>query len=300
MYTKFYGFRERPFEITPDPRFLYLTENHKEALAYLLYAIKERRGLTVITGEAGTGKTTLIHTLMRLLSKMNDKTRTAYLFNPKLEAADFLFYVCWDLGIKLEEKSKVRHLIRFHEFLLECYEHNEKVVLVIDEAHCLDQALFEEIRLLTNLETSRKKLLQIILMGQPELAELLNRPQSLALKQRISLRYDLNSLDEEDTKGYVRKRMKIAGLPNPNIFSSKALKEIYAHSKGIPRSINIVCDNALLKGYADSRKSIGDRIIREVVKSLDGKVTGHQKKMSKRSIFRFFWPFSRKTGKREQ
>jgi general secretion pathway protein A len=297
MYTKFYGFRERPFEITPDPRFLFLSENHKEALAHLLYAIKESRGLTVITGEAGTGKTTLIHSLMRLLSKMNDKTRTVYLFNPKLDSADLLYYICWDLGIKPEEKSKARYWIDLYGFLLNCYENDEKVVLVIDEAHCLEPALFEEIRLLTNLETSRKKLLQIILMGQPELNELLNRPQSLALKQRISLRYELNPLDEEDTKGYVKKRMKIAGLVNPNIFTSKALEKIFVHSKGIPRTVNIVCDNALLKGYAASQKTIGDRMIREVVNSLNGQVSRNHQGILSRSILRFFSRFSRKARK---
>jgi general secretion pathway protein A len=305
MYTKFYGFKEKPFEVTPDPRFLYLTQNHKEALAHLIYGINGRRGLTVVTGDAGTGKTTLIHTLMRLLSRMNrnDKTRTAYLFNPKLDPTEFLYYICWDLGIKLQEKSKVHYLIKFHGFLLDCYERNEKVVLVIDEAHSLDPALFEEIRLLTNLETPKKKLLQIILMGQPELSELLNRPECLPLKQRISLRYRLNPLNEEETKEYIRTRLRIAGLVNPDIFSRKALDEIYTYSKGIPRTINIICDNALLTGYATDQKTIGDKIIREVVLNLNGQVSeshwGNHWGILKRPILQFFSRFSWRGMKRE-
>ena len=296
MYTKFYGFKEKPFEVTPDPRFLYLTQNHKEALAHLIYGINGRRGLTVVTGEAGTGKTTLIHTLLRLLSRMNAnaKTRTAFLVNPKLDPTDFLYYICWDLGIKLQERSKVRYLIKFHGFLLDCYDRNEKVVLVIDEAHCLDPALFEEIRLLTNLETPKKKLLQIILMGQPELSGLLNRPECLPLKQRVSLRYHLNPLSEGETKEYIKTRLRIAGLVNADIFSPKALDEIYMYSKGIPRSINIVCDNALLSGYSSDQKTIGDKIIDEVISNLDGKVSTNHGGILSRSILRFFSRFSRK------
>ena len=296
MYTKFYGFKEKPFEVTPDPRFLYLTQNHKEALAHLIYGINGRRGLTVVTGEAGTGKTTLIHTLLRLLSRMNAnaKTRTAFLVNPKLDPTDFLYYICWDLGIKLQERSKVRYLIRFHGFLLDCYDRNEKVVLVIDEAHSLDPALFEEIRLLTNLETPKKKLLQIILMGQPELSGLLNRPECLPLKQRVSLRYHLNPLNEGETKEYIKTRLRIAGLVNADIFSPKALDEIYMYSKGIPRSINIVCDNALLSGYSADQKTIGDRIIDEVISNLDGQVSRNHGGILSRSILRFFSRFSRK------
>jgi general secretion pathway protein A len=299
MYTKFYGFKEKPFEVTPDPRFLYLTENHKEALAHLIYGVKGGKGLTVITGEAGTGKTTLIHTLMRLLSRMNGNTRTAYLFNPKLDSTDFLYYICWDLGIKLQERSKVRYLIKFHGFLLDCYNRNEKVVLVIDEAHSLEPALFEEIRLLTNLETPKKKLLQIILMGQPELNELLNRPQFRPLKQRISLRYRLNPLSQEETKEYIKKRLRIAGLVNSNIFSPKALDEIYMYSKGIPRSINILCDNALLKGFSSDQKTIGDGIIGEVINDLNGHDSRDHRGIFKHPILRFFSRFSWRVMKRE-
>lgn len=288
MYTKFYGLKEKPFEITPDPRFLYLSDSHKEALAHLVFGVKERKGLIVITGEVGTGKTTLIHTLMRLLSRMNGNTRTAYLFNPKLDSTDFLYYICWDLGIKLKERSKVRYLIKFHGFLLDCYSRNEKVVLVIDEAHSLEPALFEEIRLLTNLETPQKKLLQVILIGQPELNNLLDHPQSRPLKQRISLRYHLIPLNQEETKGYIRKRLATAGAVNPDLFSPKALGQIYKFSKGIPRLINVACDNALIRGYANDQKIIEDETVKEVIRHLDGAEFKNKRWIFRLPILRFF------------
>ena len=267
MYTKFYGLREKPFEITPDPRFLYLSENHKEALAYLTYAVRERKGFTVITGEVGTGKTTLVQTL---LSRLDGNTRTAYLFNPKLGSTDFLHYICEDLGIKGQKRSKGQYLASLHNFLMSCYARNENVVLIIDEAHTLDPKLLEEVRLLTNLETPKSKLLQVVLMGQPELNEILNCPQFRQLKQRISLRYHMQPLNKEETREYIKKRMRMAGTVDPDIFTPKAVKVIYEYSKGIPRLINIVCDNALLAGYAADQKVIGKSIVREVINHLEG------------------------------
>ncbi len=278
MYHKFYGFNEKPFEITPDPKFLFLSENHKEALAHLTYAVREKKGFTVITGEVGTGKTTLIQTL---LSRLDGGTRTAYLFNPKLGSADFLQYICEDLGLKGQNKSKGQNLACLHNFLMDCYSKNENVVLIIDEAQNLDPNLLEEVRLLTNLETPKSKLLQVILMGQPELNEILNQSQFRQLKQRVSLRYHLHPLDKEEMKEYIKKRLKIAGALYVSIFTPKALEEIYKYSKGIPRLVNIVCDNALLIGYGNGQKIIGDSIIREVTQSLDGyQTTGKQKRLT--------------------
>jgi len=267
MYRKFYGLTEKPFEITPDPRFLYLSENHKEALAHLTYAVKERKGFTVITGEVGTGKTTLIQTL---LSRLDGNTRTAYLFNPKLGATDFLHYICEDLGLKGQKRSKGRYIAALHNFLMSCYARNENVVLIIDEAHTLDPELLEEVRLLTNLETPKSKLLQVILMGQPELNDTLNRPEFRQLKQRVSLRYHMQPLDKEETREYIKKRMRMAGAFDHDVFTPKAFKEIYEYSRGIPRLINIVCDNALLTGYAADQKVIGKSIVHEVINHLDG------------------------------
>ncbi len=267
MYTKFYGFKEKPFEITPDPKFLYFGENHREALAYLTYAVRERKGFTVITGEVGTGKTTLIQTL---LSRLDGNVRTAFIFNPKLGSTDFLQYICEDLGLKGQMRSKGQYISSLHNFLLSCYSRNENVILIIDEAQNLDPELLEEVRLLTNLETPKAKLLQVILMGQPELDNVLNRQEFRQLKQRVSLRYHIQPLDKEETNAYLRKRLRMAGAVESNIFTPKALDEIYRYSKGIPRLINIVCDNALLTGYATDQKVIGDKIICEVISNLDG------------------------------
>ena len=267
MYRKFYGLKEKPFEITPDPRFLYLSENHKEALAHLTYAVREKKGFTVITGEVGTGKTTIIQTL---LSRLNGNTRTAYLFNPQLDSTDFLEYICEDLGLSGQRRSKGEYLTQLHHFLMACYSRNENVVLIIDEAQGLDQKVLEEVRLLTNLETPKSKLLQVILMGQPELNNILNRPQCRQLKQRVGLRYNIQPLKKEETKEYIEQRLRIAGAMGPNYFSPKAMNGIYKYSKGIPRLINIVCDNALLLGYATDQKVIGPSVIREVIGDMEG------------------------------
>ena len=267
MYTKFYGLKEKPFEITPDPKFLYLSENHKEALALLTYAVRERRGFTVVTGEVGTGKTILVQSL---LSKLDGDTRTAYLFNPIMGSTDFLHYICQDLGLRSQKRSKGQYLSQLHNFLMACYSRNENVVLIVDEAHKLDPKLLEEIRLLTNLETSKSKLLQVILIGQPELNEVLENREFRQLKQRVSLRYHVQPLNKIDTGKYIKRRLRIAGAFDHNIFTPKALKEIFDYSQGIPRLINIVCDNALLTGYATDQKVVGHKTIHEVINNLDG------------------------------
>jgi general secretion pathway protein A len=278
MYNQFYNLKEKPFEITPDPRFLYLSESHREGLAHLIYAVNERKGFTVITGEVGTGKTVLIQTL---LSKLNGKTRTAYLFNPKLGPTDFLNYICEDLGLKGLRKYKGQHLNILHSFLLNCYSMNENVILIIDEAQNLDPQLLEEVRLLTNLETPKSKLLQVILIGQPELDEILSRTECRQLKQRVSLRFHVRSLSKEETGEYIQHRLKKAGGVDTDLFAPKALDRIYKYSKGIPRLINIVCDNALLIGYAIDQKIIGEKIIREVIENLEGTVNRQKPKWIK-------------------
>lgn len=278
MYTKFYGLKEKPFEITPDPKFLYLSESHKEALAHLTYAVRERKGFTVVTGEVGTGKTTLVQTI---LSRLDGTTKTAYLFNPLMGSTDFLHYICQDLGLKDQKKSKGQYLSQLHKFLLACYSRNENVVLIVDEAHKLDPKLLEEIRLLTNLETAKSKLLQVILIGQPELNDILEDPRFRQLKQRVSLRYHIQPLNKEDAQKYIKRRLRLAGAFDHNIFTSKAIKEIYRYTKGIPRLINIVCDNALLIGYATDHKIIGYKIIQEVIKNLEGENFQRRKKQRK-------------------
>jgi general secretion pathway protein A len=274
MYNRFYGFKERPFEINPDPDFLFLSEGHREALAHLIYAARERKGFTVITGEVGTGKTTLVRAF---LGQLNGKVKTAYIFNPKLTPIDFLRYICEDLGLKEEKQSKGQYIAHLHNFLLYQYSRNEQVILIVDEAQNLSPNLLEEVRLLTNLETSKNKLLQVILVGQPELNTVLNHHQFRQLKQRVSLRYHLQALNKENTKKYIEKRLTTAGAADPHVFSTKAFEKIFAYSQGIPRVINIICDNALLVGFTTEQKVIGDRTIREVINKLEGRSVSKKK-----------------------
>lgn len=272
MYREFYGFKERPFEITPDPNFVYLTEIHQEALAHLTYAIQEGKSFSVITGEAGTGKTTLVH---MLLSQLEGNIRTSYIFNPIMDRADFLNYICDDLGIESKGmKTRGEYLTTLHKFLLDCFARDEKVFLIIDEAQSLEPDLLQEVRLLTNFETSRSKLLHVILLGQPELDRILKESRFRPLKQRIAVRYQLRSLGFEETKKYIVFRLKKAGSRKISIFDKGAIGEIYRYSRGIPRLINIVCDNALLTGFSLGENRIGKAIIRDVIRNLEGSDKG--------------------------
>ena len=268
MYNKFYGLKDKPFEITPDPRFLYLSESHREALAHLTYALNENKGFTVITGEVGTGKTTLVQ---MLLSRLDSHTRIAHLFNPKLGIRDFFKYICQDFGLKTNGfATKGEFLTLLHSFLMECYTRRERVVLIVDEAQTLSPVLLEEVRLLTNLETPKAKLLQVILLGQPELDTTLARNEFRQLKQRISLRFNLKPLNRQETAEYIIRRLKAAGARNSDLFGEDAVKEIYRYSKGIPRLINVICDNALMSGYVYEKHRIDRDIVREVIKDMEG------------------------------
>jgi general secretion pathway protein A len=276
MYRKFYGLKEKPFEITVDPRYFYLSETHKEALANLVYAVQERKGFAVITGEAGTGKTTLVQTL---LSRLGSNTRTAFLFNPRLDSnSDFLYSICEDLELAGEKGNKVDYLIRLNHYLMDCYSKKEDVVIIIDEAHTLGPDLLEEVRLLTNLENPSSKLLQVILLGQPELDSILNRLQFRALKQRINVRYRLKALNQKETEEYIKRRLRVAGARSTHLFTPGALRKVYHYSKGVPRLINTVCDNALISGYAGEDGIIDVGIIRDVISDREGKIPGSRRK----------------------
>ena len=246
MYEQFYGLK---------------------ALAQLLYGVREKKGFIVITGEVGTGKTTLIRYLLDKLDG-NGQTKTAFLFNPKLSVNDFIQYILKDLGIRVQGQSKGEYLHHLHQYLLRAYHRGERVVLIVDEAQGLKPELLEEIRLLSNLETSRSKLLQIVLLGQPELDKTLSQPEFRQLRQRINLRYHLVPLSEKETKEYIGKRLRIAGARDP-IFTEKGIKEIYLKSGGIPRLINILCDNALLDGYALDQRMVDAKSVRGVAKDLN-------------------------------
>ena len=277
MYLRHFGLKEKPFEITVDPRFLYLSETHKEALAHLVYAVQEKKGFAVVTGDAGTGKTTLVQAL---LGRLDENTRTAFIFNPSLENnSEFLRSICEDLEIQGEKGNKVDCITRLNQFLLDCFARKENVVVIIDEAHTLTPELLEEIRLLTNLETPSHKLLQVMLLGQPELDRVLSLPQFLALKQRINVRYRLQPLSQKETGEYVTRRLKVAGARTTHLFTVGALKKIYRYSRGIPRVINIVCDNALTDGYADEKKSIDAGVIRETISDLEGRSSENWSRM---------------------
>jgi general secretion pathway protein A len=267
MYESFYGLKENPFKVTPDPRFLYLGENHKEALAQLLYGVKESKGFIVITGEVGAGKTTLLYSLLERIDS-NGHMKTAFLFNPKLDVNDFILYILRDLGVKVRRSTKGDYLQALHGYLLDAYKQGKKVVLIVDEAQGLKPELLEEIRLLSNLETSKSKLLQIVLVGQPELNRTLLDPGFRQLKQRINLRYHLAPLSEKETNEYIEKRLKIAGSNGGAIFTPKAISEIYRRSKGIPRVINILCDNTLLTAYALDQKVVDVKPVMEAAKDL--------------------------------
>jgi general secretion pathway protein A len=276
MYTSFYGLKENPFNVTPDPHFLYLGEKHREALAHLIYGLRQKKGFMVITGEVGTGKTTLIRCLLNHLNSTNG-TKAAFLFNPKLGTADFIRSILRDLGLPAEGGTKGDSLHMLYEYLLDEYEKGERVILIVDEAQGLSQSLLEEIRLLSNLETSKSKLLQILLVGQPELNQTLSRHEFRQLRQRINMHYHLTALSEKGTQEYIEKRLQIAGAKGP-LFPKKAIKEIYRISRGIPRLINILCDNSLLNGYASEQMVIHKKLVKEAAKDL-----------KLRGKFRKFW-----------
>ncbi len=252
--------------MTPDPHFIYLGENHREALAHLIYGVTQRKGFITITGEVGTGKTTLIR---YLLSQLNgkDHTKTAFLFNPKLTVTGFFEYILNDLGVNAQEGTKGNYLHALNQTLLNAYQSGEKVVLIVDEAQGLSPALLEEIRLLSNFETAKSKLLQIVLVGQPELDNTLKQDRFRQIRQRINMRYHLSPLSQKETKKYIEKRLQIAGAKDP-LFTESAIQEIYRISRGIPRLINILCDNALLNGYAQDRKIIDKKLAKEAAKDL--------------------------------
>jgi len=252
--------------MTPDPHFIYLGKNHQEALSRLIYGIWQKKGFIAMTGEVGTGKTTLIHYLLNKLSGV-EHTKTAFLFNPKLPVNDFFAYILKDLGVNGHGNTKGDYIHALYQELLQAYKKGQRVVLFVDEAQGLSPELLEEIRLLSNLETGKSKLLQIVLIGQPELNKTLLKPEFRQIRQRINLRYHLQPLSEKETKEYIEKSLRIAGAKR-SAFTKQAIKEIYRYSGGMPRMINILCDNSLLGGYSSNRKIIDKKLVKEAAKEL--------------------------------
>jgi general secretion pathway protein A len=260
VYTSFYNLKEKPFNLTPSPRFLYLGETHKEALSLLTYGVMERKGFVLLTGEVGTGKTTIVQTL---LSDLDSSVKYVSLSNPTLSAKDFLFYVASGLGLKTQFESKGSFLLDFENFLQTLLHQQQNVLLIVDEAQKLSLTLLEEIRLLSNMETADEKLINIFLVGQPELNQKLSHPECRPLLQRISIRYHINPLHVTETEAYIKTRLKLAGSRDTKIFSKKVIRAIHSYAQGYPRMINILCDNALLLGYSNGKKHITVEMIEE-------------------------------------
>jgi len=270
MYLSFYGLVEKPFSITPDPRYLYLSGRHAEALAHLVYGIDEAGGFIQLTGEVGTGKTTIIRSL---LARQPDKAEIALILNPRMAAAEFMLTLCEELGILVPDtaETSVKDLIDIlNRYLLRAHSEGRRVVLVVDEAQTLAPELLEQVRLLTNLETETQKLLQIILIGQPELRELLARNDLRQLAQRVTGRYHLDPLSRDETSSYIKHRLRIAGATN-DIFTHSALSELYRVSGGVPRLLNIIADRALLGGFSSDRHLVGPDLVRRAAAEVYGR-----------------------------
>jgi general secretion pathway protein A len=262
MYKSFYGLKENPFNVNPDPRFLFLTKQIEEAVTGLMYGIQTRKGFITLTGEVGTGKTTLINRLLDWLH--HRRARTAFIFNSRMNSSQLFDFILAEFDIACESKSKSQQLLKLNHWLLERYRDGETVVLIIDEAQNLTYPVLEEIRLLTNLETSTEKLLQIVLSGQPELEEKLKLPQLRQLRQRIMLRCRTTPLSEQQTGEYITERLRIAGASGEPIFSAKTIETIHVYSLGIPRVINLLCEHSLVNGFVEQQRPIQPKIVEDV------------------------------------
>jgi general secretion pathway protein A len=265
MYLEHYGLIRAPFEMTPDPAFLYLGEAHQEALATLVYGLRARKGFVMLTGEVGTGKTTLLHAL---LAQLDADTASAFVFNPRLEPLDFFRVLFDELGIEKPCRTKGEYLLALNEFLIARLQRNQATVLIVDEAQNLSSEMLEEIRLLSNLETPTSKLIQIVLVGQPELEAKLQCPELRQLRQRIVLRFRLRPFLAVETAHYVAERLRLAGYTGKGLFRRSAIRRIQELSGGIPRLVNVLCDGSLLAGFARDLETIDGGVVDEVARDL--------------------------------
>jgi type II secretory pathway predicted ATPase ExeA len=267
MYKEFFGLRANPFNVNPDPRYLFLTRHTEEALACLTYGIQSRKGFVLLTGEVGTGKTTLINKLLEWLRLQ--QVATAFIFNSRMNVSQFLDYMMADFGIPCDSRAKSQILLRLYNWLLDRYRAGETAVLIVDEAQSLSDEVLEEIRMLTNLETFTEKLLQIVLVGQPELEQKLKQPQLRQLRQRLTLRAKTHPLTLDETKAYVQQRLRIAGSNGQQIFEPEALVSIHRYASGIPRVINLLCEHCLVSAFVDQQKIIGPAAVDGVARDFD-------------------------------
>ncbi len=268
MYLSFYSLKQKPFAITSSPSFLFLSQRHKEALSHLIYGIKERVGFIEITGEVGTGKTTLCRAL---LNRLDERTKTAFIFNSNLSGLQLMQNIVEDLGIKTEKKTRGDLFQELNRFLIDQLALNNNVVLIVDEAQNLSRQILEQIRMLSNLEAENEKLLQIILVGQPELRKKLQSPSLRQLRQRIAVRYHIEALDREEVPLYITHRLKLAGANgSAPFFNEEATEEICRYSGGIPRLINMICDKSLLLGYVLEQKTISADLVKRSIVEIEG------------------------------
>jgi len=272
MYTDFYGFGEKPFSLTPDPRYLFLSASHREALAHVLYGIEQGEGFISVTGEVGTGKTTLCWTL---LERLGPDTEVAFVFNPTLSGEELLRAISVEFGLPSEGLSRAQLGDQLNRFLLEQRRGGRRVLLIIDEAQNLQPQTLEEIRLLSNLETATSKLIQILLFGQPELDTKLDSRELRQLRQRISVRWGLQALNANETREYVRHRLRMASGGKRDLFDDAALREVHRRSGGVPRVVNLICDRSLLAGYAAGQSRIGSDFVVKAAREVLGVKRSH-------------------------
>ena len=272
MYTKYYGLDRKPFDLTPDPRVVYMSDAHQEALAILRYGVIARKGFLLLTGDVGTGKTTL---LQLLLKSIDETIHICLIVNPALDADDFYYFISSSYGLPEYNGNKARFFLDFTEFLCHCRENDERVLLIVDEAHVVSVDLLEEIRLLSNQDGEVVKVMSIFLVGQPELNDRLSNERLLPLRQRIGIRFHLQPFSNQETRNYILFRLRKAGARRFDLFSADAVDLIHRESGGTPRLINILCDHALLSGFAESKSRVTVDIVRDCVEEFQ--IPGEQK-----------------------
>jgi len=269
VYLDYYGLSEPPFDITPNPRFLFYSAKHREAYNHLVYGIRERKGFVQLTGEVGAGKTTLCRAM---LEQLDDHFATALILNPVMSPDELMKAIALEFGLPVNGLDRLDTVAVINQFLLQQVECGKDAVLIIDEAQDLTEELLEQVRLLSNLETDNRKLLQIVLMGQPELRDRLNNPRLRQLRQRITVRYHLLPLSRSEVNQYVQHRIHLCGGNGTPCFTSPALWRVYRYSKGIPRLVNAICDKALLAGFVAQQDRIGFRLVNHAVQELEGHI----------------------------